>query len=109
MVVKELTHALGMVNLTHKGEDREIKGAYACDLLSRVMSGCKENDAWITVQTHLNVIAVATLNEPACIIIPEGIPVGEETIQKAAENNIPLLSSEMKTYDICWQIHRILT
>lgn len=109
MVVKELALALGMINLTGKGEDRRVKGAYACDLLSRVMGSCEGGDAWITVQTHLNVVAVATLSEPACVIVPEGIWVGEETIRKAAEKDIALLSCPMKTYDICWNIHRLLS
>lgn len=109
MVVNELAKAIGMENLTGKGGDREVTGAYACDLLSRVMAGCREGDAWITVQTHLNVIAVATLSEPSCIIIPEGIKVQEETIRKAGEGNIALLASEMKAYEICWKIHRLLS
>ena len=33
--------------------------------------------AWVTVQTHLNVIAVASLGDMACIILPENITMEE--------------------------------
>ena len=55
--------------------DREIKGVECCDLLSWVMANGKEDEAWITVQIHSNIIAVATLLDFACIIVPENIEV----------------------------------
>ena len=82
---------------------------YKRQLLSRVMSGCETGDAWITVQTHLNVLAVAELNEAACIIVPEGITVESVTAERAEEKNIAILSSEMKTYELCWRIHQLLS
>lgn len=39
------------------------------------MAHGREHMAWVTVQTHMNVIAVATLHEMSCVIIPEGIRV----------------------------------
>ena len=65
MKVKEMVKHLDMEALTDAGMENEVTGVYACDLLSRVMSGCQEGDAWITVQTHLNVIAVAELDDAA--------------------------------------------
>ena len=108
MKVRELAEAIDMKLLTKCDGDQDIAGVYACDLLSRVMSGCEEAMAWITVQTHLNVLAVAELNEAACIIIPEGIDVEQTTIEKAEEKNIPILSSELETYELCWRIHEVL-
>ncbi|NSW89159.1 MAG: AraC family transcriptional regulator [Firmicutes bacterium] len=91
-----------------KGLEREITGVYVCDLLSWVMSHANKGDAWITVQTHLNTVAVAVLLEIPCIIVPEGIKVEEATIKKASEENIVVLSSEMSAYEICWRAHEIL-
>jgi hypothetical protein len=59
---------------------REVKCGYSCDLLSWVMAHGKSGMAWITVQTHMNVVAVATLMEMAAVIVPEGIQVGEDVI-----------------------------
>ncbi len=88
--------------------DEEITGIYVCDLLSWVMSHANKGDAWITVQTHLNTIAVAVLLEIPCIIVPEGIKVEEATIKKAIEEDITILGSKMSAYEICWRAHEIL-
>ncbi|MGI6668584.1 MAG: AraC family transcriptional regulator [Acetivibrionales bacterium] len=65
----------GVVVTGEAGTDNEIKGMYCCDLLSWVMSHAAKGSAWITVHTHLNIVAVAALLELSCIIIPEGISV----------------------------------
>lgn len=108
MNVKNLTEALKLRNLTGKGEEKNVTGVYVCDLLSRVMSSCGEGDVWITVQTHLNTLAVAELNDAACIVIPEAIEVEETTVERAGEKEIALLSSELSAYELCWQIHCML-
>ena len=109
MKVKEMAQTLGMQSVTSAGSDREVIGVYVCDLLSRVMSGCEAGDAWITVQTHLNVLAVAELEDAAGIIVPEGITVEAATAEKAEEKGIAMLSSEMSAYEICWKLHELLS
>lgn len=106
MLVEELVDKLGMKVLTaEEGLEREISGVYACDLLSWVMANASKGHAWITVHTHLNIVAVAVLNELACVIIPDHIRVEEATLQKAKAEGVTLLSSGMQTYEICWRIH----
>lgn len=79
---------------------REIKGVYCCDLLSWVMSHAKQHDAWITVQTHMNVVAIASLLDLACIIVPESIEIDDDTISKANEEDIAIISTDITSYDI---------
>ena len=67
MRISEIAEALELDTVTAIAEDREVTGVYACDFLSRVMSCCGAGNIWITVQTHLNVLAVAELNDAACI------------------------------------------
>ncbi|HHF51721.1 MAG TPA: serine kinase, partial [Candidatus Aminicenantes bacterium] len=43
--------------------DNEVKGGYTSDLLSDVMANSKEKYIWITLQVHLNIVAVAKLKE----------------------------------------------
>lgn len=109
MKVKELAEALKMQPLTSGGGELEVTGVYACDLLSRVMSGCEQGNAWITVQTHLNVLAVAELDEASCIIIPEDITVDPKTVEKAEEQEIAILSSQLAAYELCWKIHEMMS
>lgn len=83
------------------GIGREVTGVYACDLLSRVMSHAAKGDAWVTVHTHINVVAVALLAEVSCVILPEGIVVEEQTLKKAEEEGIPILSTGLDCYGVC--------
>ncbi|MGI6777641.1 MAG: DRTGG domain-containing protein [Acetivibrionales bacterium] len=109
MTVREFANKLNMKVLTGEvGLEREVKGVYVCDLLSWVMSRADKGDAWITVLTNVNTVAVALLAETSCIIIPEGIKVEEATVKRAGQENIALLSSKMYAYDICWKAHEIL-
>jgi len=80
--------------------DREVKGLYCCDLLSWVMSHAKDGDAWITVQTHINIIAIASLLNLSCVIVPESIEVDEDTIEKANEEGIPIFSTDLDSFNI---------
>ncbi len=95
----ELTQAKDMIPET--GKDTEVSCGYTCDLLSWVMAHGKAGMAWITVQTHMNVIAVASLMEMAVVIIPEGIEMEEATLGKAKEEGICVLQSEKTAYELC--------
>ncbi len=79
---------------------RSITSLGCCDLLSWVMANGEENQAWITVQTHVNILAVCALLDMACIIIPEDIEVDEEIITKANEKEIPLFKTSDSAYQI---------
>lgn len=101
MKVNEVCQKLNLKLLAGgEGLEREITGLYICDLLSWVMSHAVKGNAWITVQTHSNIIAVATLLDMSCIIIPEDMEVGEETITKANEEQMPLFRSSQNSYDL---------
>lgn len=80
--------------------DKEIRGLYCCDLLSWVMSHAEDGDAWITVQTHINIVAIASLLNLACVIVPESIEVDEDTIEKADEEGIPIFSTDIDSFEI---------
>lgn len=105
MKVKELAEVLSMEIVAGRGGmDKEVSGGYACDLLSWVIAHAQMGDAWITIHTHLNIIAVAVLKEISCIIIPEGTEVDKKTLAKADEEGIPILSSSKNAFEICYTI-----
>lgn len=109
MKVNELAQKLDMKILSGKGSDiKDVTGVYVCDLLSWVMSHAEKGNAWITIHTHLNIVAVALLTEVSCIIIPEDIAVEENTIKKAEEEGIIILSSSLSAYELCYRMHKLL-
>ena len=102
MKVSELAALIDATNVTPGvAEDKEISCGYTCDLLSWVMAHGLEGMAWVTVQTHMNVIAVASLMEMAAVIIPEDIEMEEATLEKAREEGICVLQSGKTAYELC--------
>ncbi|NLC32080.1 MAG: AraC family transcriptional regulator [Clostridiales bacterium] len=91
----------GKLLTQENNSDRSITSAYVCDLLSWVMAKGRQNMAWITVQTHLNVIAIAALHEMSCVILPEDIQMEDSSLNKAREEGIVVISSPLSAYALC--------
>ena len=102
MTIQELSTILDATCQTPDlPQDREVKCGYVCDLLSWVMARGQAGMAWVTVQTHMNVVAVASLHEMACVILPDGIVMDEGPLSKAAEEGIIVLTSPLSAYALC--------
>ena len=102
MTVKELTELIEAADMTPEADKgAEVSCGYTCDLLSWVMAHGAAGMAWVTVQTHMNVIAVASLMEMAAVIIPEGIEMEEPSLAKAREEGINVLQTPLTAYEIC--------
>ena len=102
MKVSELAELINAQDMTPEvEEDREITCGYTCDLLSWVMAHGCEGMAWVTVQIHMNVIAVASLAEMACVILPENIEMPPESLKKAEDEGLAVLQSPLTAFGIC--------
>lgn len=77
-----------------------LTGGYSSDLLSCVMAGAKKGHIWITLQAHLNIVAVAALNEIAAVIITENAQPDAASIAKANQQGVILLSTSQTTYEV---------
>jgi hypothetical protein len=100
MKVSDLVAKTGWQVLT-EGQDLsgEITGVYCTDLLSWAMGNGGQGQVWITVQVHMNVIAVAELREFACVVLADHVTPGAELIAKAAEEHVILLASGLPVYE----------
>lgn len=104
MKVSQLISNLGLKTIAAGNLDREITNCYICDMLSYVMARAQYGDAWITVQTNVNVVAVAALADCACVIVPEDIPVEPATVKRAAEHEVTILSAPQTAFEIAYEI-----
>lgn len=109
MKVQELVDKLGLKVLSGaNGLDREIDGCYISDLLSDVMGNAMEGNIWITLQTHKNVMAVASLKELACIILVKDLVPNAETIEQSNDDDLPVLQTSLPTYEIAGLVYNLL-
>lgn len=110
MKLKEIIKKLELKTLTGQDKlDVEVTGAYTSDLLSDVIANSKEGNLWITLQTHQNIIAVAKLKELSGIIIVNNREPDEDTLQKAKEENVPLLGSEEIAFEISGKLYELIS
>ena len=102
MNVQELAKLIDAKDMIPEADkNTEVTCGYTCDLLSWVMAHGCEGMAWVTVQTHMNVVAVAALAEMACVILPENIDMPREILSKAEEEGLCVLKSPLSAYAIC--------
>ncbi len=88
--------------------DREVTGCYAGDLLSWVMSHAQYGDAWITIMSNINVVAVASLTETACVILAEGVVPDEDVLNVAREKGVTVFTDNRSTYELCCLVGQCL-
>ncbi len=104
MTVNELLSALSLTPLCLPHPEREITGGYAGDLLSFVMGNAGEGQAWVTIMSNINVVAVATLCDISCVILAQGVVLAGEELQTAKEKGVNVLSSPLPAFELCCKI-----
>ncbi|MEW6409929.1 MAG: DRTGG domain-containing protein [Nitrospirota bacterium] len=109
MKLFEIVEKLSLeVKSSGRNLQREVTGGYVSDLLSDVIANSKEGDIWITLQTHPNTIAVASLKNLSGVIIVNGRQPEEETLKKAEAEGITIMVSRLPTFEIAGRLYHLL-
>jgi len=107
MTIFELGDELGFEKLSGE-EDRDVASCYISDLLSRVLGGCQPGDVWITVQSSLNMVAVAMMTDASCVILPEGLTAPDNVVDKANEEGLVIFKSDESAYELALKISKLI-
>ena len=99
MKVSELAAAEGFRALMLSAPTREIKGCYVGALLSWVMGRAQAGNAWITIMSNVNVAAVASLADVACVIFAEGVQPDKQAQLAAQLRGINFIATELPEYE----------
>ncbi len=108
MLVRELKEKLGLEAVNLAETDTHITGCYIGDMLSVVMSKAEEGNVWLTVQTNVNIDAVAVLTGAVCIIIVEGMTPDSDTVEKAKLQDVTILKSPDSAYGLACKIRELI-
>ena len=108
MRVAELRDALGLRPLAEADTALTVSGGCTGDLLSYMMRACRAGNVWITIMNNVNVLAVASLSDAACVIIADGAEPDEEIVRKAVEQGINLYLSEETSFALCGRVWSLL-
>ena len=108
MTVRELAGQLGLEPVCEAEPDREVTGGYVGDLLSWVMGRAQAGDAWITIMSNNNVIAVATLTDAALVILVENVSPDPGVAELAERKGINLYRSPEAAFPLCAKVAALL-
>ena len=106
MKVAQLVEWFGLeVKAGAAGRDREVRGGYCGDLLSDVMANAPSGCIWLTVQGHMNIVAVALLREMAAIVITGDRDPDPDAVERAEQEGIPLLKWGRSSYELAGELY----
>ena len=108
MTVEQLANTDGFEPIVISDKKREILGGYAGDLLSWVMGRAKEGDAWITIMSNANTVAVCTLADPACIVLAEGVEPEPDMLRRAKEQGVNVIATKLDSFSASVRIAALL-
>lgn len=86
---------------------KEVTGGYASDLLSDVIANTKEGNVWVTIQTHINIVAVAVLKELSGIILVNGKVPDEVTLKKADDEGMPIMVTTLPAFEVVGRLYTL--
>jgi hypothetical protein len=110
MRLQELVRALDLKELTPEtiGDPQaEISAGYASDLLSDVLAHAPAGGVLVTLQVHLNVIAVASHAGLRAVIFSSSRVPDEEIVAKAADEGLSLYVSKADTFDVVGRLYEL--
>ena len=108
MTVEVFAKEIGFTTVCLPCPKKEINGVYIGDLLSWVIAKADSGNVWITIMSNINIVAVATLVDTACILLAEGVSPDAEVLRAAEEKGINILSTTLSAYDAATNIYGIL-
>ncbi len=109
MNLKDLADRLHLENLTPAVplEGRQVAGGHASDLLSDVLANAPRQGVLVTIQVHMNVLAVALHAGLAGVVFAAGRAPEAAVLAKAAEEQIPLLVSKEPAFDVVGRLYAL--
>jgi predicted transcriptional regulator len=109
MKVIDIVNKLGLEIISGKeGLQNEITGCYVSDLLSDVMGNSESGNLWITLQSHKNIMAVASLKELSAVILIGNNKPEKDTIDSSNQENIPILGTDKLAFEVAGKLYQLL-
>jgi hypothetical protein len=115
MTLQDLVRELGLEEITPDGTagggsaaaPLDVTRGYASDLLSDVLANAPAGGILVTLQVHLNVIAVASHAGLAAVIFSCGRKPDDDVIERAAEEGLALFGSKADTFELAGRLYTL--
>jgi hypothetical protein len=105
MTVREFTRHFGFTPVVTADPDRTVSGCYVGDLLSWVMGRAQPGNAWITIMTNVNTVAVGSLADVSVVVLAEGVHLDKAVLDCAEARGVNIVSSALPAFETAVLIH----
>jgi hypothetical protein len=107
MTVQDIVDLLHGTVAVEGDTSREVTSGYVCDLLSEVIAKAVQGSAWATIQTHVNVVAVAAMVGVSIVIICEGRSCEPDVLERASQEHVAVLYSKDSAFVVSGQLYSL--
>ena len=110
MNLTAIAEALGLENLTPDipvDSSKEVGGGYVSDLLSDVLAHAPRGGVLVTIQVHMNVLAVAVHAELSGVIFSAGRAPADDVIAMAVKEGVVLFRSMESSFDVAGRLYAL--
>lgn len=83
------------------------RGGYASDLLSDVMANARDGDVWVTLQKHVNTVAVAQLKNLSAIVVVNGRQPEPDAVARANEHGVAIITTPLPAFDAVGRLYEL--
>jgi hypothetical protein len=110
MTLGDIVSTLGLEVLTPElsmNGGAEVTRGHASDLLSDVLAHAPSGGILLTIQVHMNVIAVALHAGLAAVVFTQGMRPDELVRLKAVQEGMPLLAAKDSTFELSGRLYAL--
>ncbi|HEY3353779.1 MAG TPA: serine kinase [Polyangia bacterium] len=110
MKLRDVIERLALENLTPTLTGplaAEVRAGYATDLLSDILAHAPAGALGVTIQAHLNVVAVALHAQLAAVVLAGGRRPEAAVVARAAEEGVVLLATAASAFDVCGRLYEL--
>jgi hypothetical protein len=104
MKLKQVIELLELSPVHLTDENVEVASVYCGDLLSDVLAHVQPDSLWLSIQGHVNVVAVAVLRDVACIVLVNGVAPDPQTVLKAQSQGVNICGSDETSAALCMKL-----
>lgn len=107
MTLDQIVRDLELERMTPELPEESVRvtGGYMSDLLSDVMANAPRGGILVTIQAHLNVVAVAVHSELAAVVFASGRRPEESVRRKAVEEGVRLYVTGASAFDVAGRLY----
>ncbi len=86
--------------------DQIVEQAYCADILSDVIAYADRGYVWITIHTHVNIIAVARLKKLGAVILAGNNLPHPDTVLRSREKGVTLITTKLSSFEVAGRLYQ---